>query len=72
MHLTQWNTPEINFDEIDKIKDTDFKNLEDMKKDFMEPQPGLFYLDFKYDTSFSTGKTINHIEIHPKNNIDMK
>jgi hypothetical protein len=42
------NMPEIDFDKIDEIEDTDYKKLEDMKEDFMESQPGLFYLDFKY------------------------
>ena len=32
----------------DNIKETDFKNLDDIKKDFMEGGGGLLYFDFKY------------------------
>jgi len=32
----------------DDIKETDFKDLDDIKKDFMEGTSGLLYFDFKY------------------------
>ena len=40
---------EIDFDNLDKIENTDFKKLDEIKKDFMDRKDGLFYLDSKYD-----------------------